>query len=123
MNFPSTRLFSRGRHACGRSRLRSIAATIAIVVAGINSIPAARAATIFTDDYEGGVKFTNPNLAVNTLGSIQTVGTSISPTKILQLTNFPGTNGVLYTLPETYALGTYSLSFWHIRASGFQGSS
>lgn len=109
--------------ARGHSWLPSVSALIVLVLAGGSVAPAARAGTIFTDDFEGGVKFTNPNPVTSTAGTIVSVGTSISPTHVLQLTNYPGTTGALYTLPNTYALGTYSLSFWNMRASGFLGSS
>lgn len=112
------------RPARGLSSLpRGAAVALLMLTAGFFATTASAGTVIFTDDYESGVKFTNPNPVNYVTGTIVDAGTSISPTHVLQLTNFPQKNGALYTLANTYELGVYELSFYRVRAAGYEGSS
>lgn len=105
-----------------RLTFRAAAASFALAAFCLAGTSARGGTIIFTDNYEDGIKFTNPNPAAYVVGSIGDVGTSISPTHVLQLSNYPLKNGALYTLPDTWALGTYTLSFWHMRQAGYEGA-
>lgn len=86
-----------------------------VFVAGSLITTASASTLLFTDNFESGVNFVAPDNRY-AAGTIITTATTVSPTRALQLDDSPK-SGALWTLPQTYQLGTYTLSFWHIRTA------
>ncbi len=104
-----------GRQGERRTKGSQIATALLALLSGLLFLDSAYAGVIFTDSFEDGKKYADPAGYGGRLANIDPTGARTGTNSLF----FNNKEGALWTLDDTYQVGTYTVTYYARRESGF----